>query len=132
MKLPRAESSDGDQPLMPFGNVVRNWFKHEWGGSLHLPDGWYGRPFDSQHSLTSVSEVGIELIVLLDGVLTLRFEGLKSVRQEGKELVFGPFDCLQFVAMGMDENSAVDQKMYETGEVRIISNRVTAEDRDPL
>ena len=81
---------------MKFANTVQRWFKDEWGGSLLLPDGWYGRPYDNRHSLTSTEETGEELTVILDRKLTLCFEGLKSVEARKGELVFGPFNKLRF------------------------------------
>jgi len=60
---------------MSFTETVQNWFKDQWGGSLLLPDGW---------------------TVVLDQKLTLLFEGLKSVKAQKRELIFGPFKKLRF------------------------------------
>jgi hypothetical protein len=80
---------------MRFADIIQKWFKDEWGGSLVLPDGWYGRPYDNQHSLTSIDELGEALTLVLDQKLTLRFENLNSVEVRNRELVFGPFDKLK-------------------------------------
>ena len=105
---------------MRFANIIQKWFKDEWGGSLVLPDGWYGRPYDSQHAVTSIDEWGESLVVILDRKLTLRFEGLKSVEVRKRELVFGPFDELRFEweAYGTGDERGVME--YRTGEVRIV------------
>ncbi len=105
---------------MRFTNVIKQWFKKEWGGSLMLPDGWYGRPYDNQHSLTSVSESEDALGLILDQKLELRFEGLKSVCPRHHELVFGPFDRLRFEWEAYDDGRRL-MKEYRTGEVKIVS-----------
>jgi hypothetical protein len=94
--------------------------KKEWGGSLMLPDGWYGRPYDNQHSLTSVSESEGALGLILDQKLELRFEGLKSVCSRHHELVLGPFDRLRFKWEAYDDGRRL-MKEYRTGEVKIVS-----------
>jgi hypothetical protein len=106
---------------MSFKNTIQRWFKDEWGGSLLLPDGWYGRPYDNQHSLTSVDELRDTLTVILDRKLTLRFEGLKSVKAEKRELTFGPFEklCFDWESFGTDGKRGT--KEYQTGEVKIVT-----------
>jgi hypothetical protein len=106
---------------MSFTNTIQRWFKDEWGGSLFLPDGWYGRPYDNQHSLTSVEESTDTLIVILDRKLTLRFEGLKSVEAEKRELTFGPFEKLRFDWESFGTDGKRGTKEYQTGEVKILT-----------
>jgi hypothetical protein len=106
---------------MSFANTVQNWFKTEWGGSLLLPDGWYGRPYDNQHALTSVKETGEALTVVLDQKLRLHFEGLKSVEARKTELVFGPFDSLRFDWETYGTDIKRGTKEYRTGEAKIVS-----------
>jgi hypothetical protein len=77
---------------MPFANDIQRWFDQGLGGALILPDGWYGRPQDNQHARTSVVERDGMLTMVLDGKLMLRFEGLKSVSIQKRELVIGPYD----------------------------------------
>jgi hypothetical protein len=105
---------------MSFKNIIQQWFKDEWGGSLLLPDGWYGRPFDNQHSLTSVEEMDETLIMVLDQKLRLRFDGLKAVQAKKGELTFGPFDRLHFEweSFGTDGKRGV--KDYQVGEMKIL------------
>jgi hypothetical protein len=106
---------------MRFTNIIQQWFKDEWGGSLMLPDGWFGRPYDNQHALTSVDESGDALTLVLDKKLTLHFEGLKSVEKRNRELVFGPFDTLRFEWKSFGNDGASGVKEYQDGEAKIIS-----------
>ena len=105
---------------MRFANTVKQWFEHEWGGSLVLPDGWYGRPYDNQHAVTSIDESGNGLTLVLDQKLTLRFEGLKSVDVRSRELVFGPFAKLRFEWEAYGASGEHGVKEYHTGEVKIV------------
>ena len=116
-----AELSDGVAARMSFTNTIQRWFKEEWGGSVLLPDGWYGRPYDSQHVLTSVDEAGEALTVTLDGKLTLHFEGLKSVEARKGELVFGAFDKLRFDWETYGTDLKRGTKEYRSGEAKIVS-----------
>ena len=106
---------------MSFTNTVQQWFKDEWGGSLFLPDGWYGRPYDNQHALTSVEESGNVLTIVLDRKLTLRFEGLKSVKAQKRELTFGPFEKLRFDWESFEADAKRGIKEYQDGKVKIIT-----------
>jgi hypothetical protein len=102
-------------------DAVQRWFAEELGGSLLLPDGWYGRPHDNQHALTSVDETGEVLTIILDRKPTLRFEGLKSVESRKGELVFGPFDKLRFDWETYGADVKRGTKEYEFGEAKIVS-----------
>ena len=106
---------------MSFTSTVQQWFKDEWGGSLLLPDGWYGRPYDNQHALTSVEESGTTLIIVLDRKLMLRFDGLKSVKVHNRELVLGPFEKLRFDWERLGTDGKRGTKEYEAGEVKILT-----------
>ena len=105
---------------MRFTHIIQKWFKDEGGGSLVLPDGWYGRPYDDQHAVTSIDESGEALALVLDQKLALHFEGLKSVQVWKRELVFGPFDklCFEWEAYGTGGEHGA--KEYGTGEVKIV------------
>jgi hypothetical protein len=106
---------------MSFTSAVQRWFSDERGGSLFLPDGWYGRPYDNRHALTSVEGSGSTLTVVLDEKLTLRFEGLKSVKAQKRELTFGPFEKLRFDWEGFGADGKRGTREYQTGEARIVS-----------
>lgn len=105
---------------MRFLEIINQWFKDEWAGSLVLPDGWYGRPHDNQHALTSADEIGNDLNLILDQKITLRFSGIKSVKVIDRELVFGPFDSLRFECEVSREASGPMVKQYQSGEVKIV------------
>jgi hypothetical protein len=105
---------------MTFIDETRKWFSREWGGSLILPDGWFGRPYGAQHSLTDVRLTSDGFELLLDDNLVLRFAGLKSVRATGRELTFGPFASLQFTWTPFGGGSPSLQE-YGPGEVKIVA-----------
>lgn len=105
---------------MNFTDVIQQWFKEEWGGSLVLPDGWYGRPYDSQHSLTAVEHTDRALIVVLDDVLKLRFTGLKLIEDRPEGLAFGPFSCLVFEWESFGKSKQRGIRRYHSGEVKIM------------
>lgn len=105
---------------MPFSEMIEQWFDAEWGGGMVLPDGWFGRPYDNQHFLTSVAENANELTLTLDEILHLRFEGLKSVRVDGHELILGPFEHLRFEWTPYGGGKLTTQDYWE-GEVKIVS-----------
>lgn len=105
---------------MTFSTNIQKWFDTEWGGSMVLPDGWFGRPYDNQHSLTSVVENGDELTLVLDEILHLHFVGLQSVRIEGHELILGPFESLRFEWTPYGGGKLTTQD-YQQGEVKIVS-----------
>lgn len=109
---------------MKFTKPIYDWFKQETGGSLILPDGWYGRPYDNLHMLTSLDEAGTVVIIVLDRKLTLKFEGLSKIEACGEELVFGPFEKLHFDWETYDINPERGSKEYFAGYVRIVSGRV--------
>ena len=85
-----------------------------------LPDGWFGRPYDNQHALTSVTGYDDELTLVLDGILHLHFEGLESIQIEEHELILGPFKSLRFqwTPYGGGQLTTRD---YRDGEVKIVS-----------
>lgn len=86
-----------------------------------LPDGWYGRPYDNQHVITSIAESGETLTIVLDRKLTLHFEGLKSVESNQRELDFGVFDTMQFSWEGFGGVTQRGSRKYRGGEIKIVS-----------
>lgn len=85
-----------------------------------LPDGWFGRPYDNQHMLTSVTETGGEVTLVLDDVLRLHFTALNSVHAKGHELILGPFEHLRFEWTPYG-GGRLTTKDYLSGEVKIVS-----------
>ncbi|MHB1530020.1 MAG: hypothetical protein ACYCXT_11450 [Acidiferrobacteraceae bacterium] len=105
---------------MLFADIIQQWFKDEWGGGLVLPDGWYGRPYDSQLSLTSVAESGDTLTLVLQKKLTLHFRGVKAVERRNRDLVIGPFDRLRFEWESFGDDGSHGAKDYQSGEAKIV------------
>ena len=64
----------------PADKVERFFAKHEraW---LVLPDGWYGRPFDSLFALTLVNDLPDGMYIELEGGRTLSFQGSLVVQK---------------------------------------------------
>jgi hypothetical protein len=55
------------------------------GRKRAFADGWYGRPYDNQDTLTAIEQCSDKLTIVLDQKLTLRFDALKSiVAEKGK------------------------------------------------
>ena len=106
---------------MQFKDIIQQWFKDEWGGSLILPDGWYGRPYDSQLSLTAVDESGNSMTLVLQKKLKLHFEGLTAVERHNRDLVIGPFGRLRFEWESFGNDGSHGVKDYQSGEVKIVA-----------
>lgn len=51
--------------------TVAGFFAEFGGASLKLPTGWFGRPYDNLHQLSSVHVVAERLIIELDGQMML-------------------------------------------------------------
>ena len=106
---------------MRFTDIIQEWFRDELGGSLMLPDGWYGRPYDSQLSLTSVDEFRDTVTLVLQKKLRLHFEGLRAVERRNRDLVLGPFDRLRFEWESFGDDGSHGVKGYQSGEARIVA-----------
>lgn len=103
-------------------NTIKEWFGKRWGASMVLPDGWYGRPYDNLHTLTSLEQSGESLIVVLDCSIKLTFQGLKDVNITNSEIVFGPFEKLWFENSSMCNTSQKSTAIeYFAGEVRLVA-----------
>lgn len=85
-----------------------------------MPDGWYGRPYDNQHALTSVIETDTSLTLILDSSIELHFEGLNSVRVQNRELVLGPFDRFVFTITRQPTVEHQSPTNYTSGEVKVV------------
>lgn len=109
---------------MLYEQAIRQWFDKEGGGSLLLPDGWFGRPHDNVHSLTSIDEAKDVLIIVLDqGRITLQFERPKMVRVDNHDLIFSEFDKFCFEWKGIGTRGGT--KNYHEGEVRLVAHALT-------
>lgn len=105
---------------MHFSHLVQDWFGQYGSGALHLPDGWFGRPYDNQYTLTSIEETAGRLTLILGDTLRLRFEGLKTIVPRTDELVLGPFENLHVEWDPADAAGNPESTFYQYGEARII------------
>lgn len=100
--------------------IAKRWFKHH-SGSLLLPDGWFGRPYDNQHTLSTMQMKDDLFEVLLDdGKGVLSFYGLGSIWVEGKDLVFGRFNRAEFRYLATEGIRGGIVRTYLSGEVRFV------------
>jgi hypothetical protein len=101
--------------------TIQDWFKHSHGGSLMLPNGWFGRPYDNIHRLTSVSLAEDLLTVSLDdGWLILRFGGIQEVYEDQRDLVFSGFHRLDFDWKEYGNNE-LHSESFSAGVVKIVA-----------
>lgn len=105
--------------------LIHKWFLLNVGGSLLLPSGWYGRPYDSLHALTGLYRRGSELTLTLDHALRLHFYGLSAVSVESGDLVFRGFSKLEFIVVESILTSGTHET-FLTGEVRLGGSGVAA------
>lgn len=105
---------------MTYRKIIGEWFAAEGGGSLVLPDGSYGRPYDNIHMLTSIDETEDGLALVLDGCLKLFFERLKLVECVDRNLVFSKFDRCFFEWNGIGTKG--DAKEYQSGQVKLVAH----------
>lgn len=100
--------------------MIRGWFQRTSGGGLILPDGWFGRPYDNIHQLTTVTEDKDVLRIELDGQISLTFFGNVRIEDQGSELVIKGFSRLHFdwKEYGSDIPHACS---YDNGEVKFVA-----------
>ncbi len=72
--------------------VVMTWFRQVGGASLQLPSGWFGRPFDNLHRLTSGTVAADRLLLVLDDQLLLSLAHPRTVVYDQKNLRLSGFD----------------------------------------
>lgn len=73
---------------------VSQFFSDKSSAGLKLPDGWFGRPHDNQHRLTSVNATDESLHIQLDGMHTLELTGEVNVELADGTLRLSDFDTL--------------------------------------
>jgi hypothetical protein len=66
--------------------VIVEWFGRVNGASLKLPNGWFGRPYDNLHRLTSATANAGTVIVVLDERQELSISSPGSVTIDPKAL----------------------------------------------
>jgi hypothetical protein len=107
-------------------DIISDWFEKEKGGSLKLPDGWFGRPMGNIHELTFIVKRPRKLIIELDEQVYLIFTELESVRIDGPKIIFSEFRQLVF---DWQEYAHLTPHMslYNSGEVQLVSLYGTVE-----
>jgi hypothetical protein len=82
--LEAGQSEKSDPAMGPdpkAAKTVKRWFGRNGGGTLQLPDGWFGRPWDNVHMLTWVALRPERLLVEVDEQLMLTFGGAVKVTE---------------------------------------------------
>jgi len=96
---------------------VDAWFQRTGGGSLVLPDGWFGRPFDNLHQLTFSCARPNAILIELDDQLHLLLNGSVQIVEEDAALVLKGFTSCVFVWLEYG-GGQTHRQVYDTGEVR--------------
>lgn len=100
--------------------LIESWFRATGGGSLVLPDGWFGRPYDNIHRLTFLAIRPLWLILELDERLLLTVREPATVQQRDGELVISGFaSCVLDRKEYGGERGYV--KSYAGGEVKLVA-----------
>ena len=102
-------------------DVIQTWFDRELGGSLMLPDGWFGRSYDNIYHLKYITCDNDVITVALDNDISLNFDRLGSVKDNKNELIFDSFKKCSFL---WRKDSGSIKKEFFSGQVKIISSPV--------
>ena len=106
---------------MNINDQIQEWFSQRFGGGLVLPNGWFGRPYDSVHQLSALQVSSDSLLLTLDnGQLVLKFDGIPVIDATHAELVFSGFRSLRFDWKEYGSNKA-HTDCFESGVVKIIT-----------
>lgn len=96
-------------------------FFARWGGAgLKLPTGWFGRPYDNFHELSSIEAVGGTLVVVLDDRLTLRVRNPRTATADGPVLRVEGFDDAEWIWYECDTD-AEHRERYDEGAVEFVA-----------
>ncbi|MDR2983037.1 MAG: hypothetical protein LBV12_12435 [Puniceicoccales bacterium] len=99
--------------------TVKEWFSRESGGSLSLPDGWFGRPYDNRHSLTSFAQTSDGYELILDKTIKINFDDIKYALDNKNELCIGGYGICRFAWKEFDDGMP-NFKIYNEGEIKLI------------
>lgn len=96
-------------------------FFSRWGGAgLKLPSGWFGRPYDNFHELTSVSVSDDTLVVVLDERQTLRLRSPGSTETDGSVLRVDGFVEAEWTWFEYDTD-AEHRERFDRGTVEFVA-----------
>jgi hypothetical protein len=98
--------------------TIGRWFEAHRVASVILPDGWYGRPYDNQHSLTRLTTDGAVVRLVLDGSISLELRTIEKVDVEGHRLSVGP--CAEMTFQSPDGQV----RKYEDGIITFVAPTV--------
>jgi len=99
--------------------MVKKWFEKSYGGSLKLPDGWFGRPYDNIHTLKSVDGESGKLTIQFNDGNSLNFLGLNTkIKNTAESLSFSNYD--EVVFKWFDDNQKESNCTYKDGTVSIL------------
>ena len=88
--------------------TIRSWSLRNDGGSLELPDGWFGRPYDNVHRLTTVHLHADAPPLALDDRLFLTAQGSIKVEADDASLIIGADQLLiEWTGFGSDQTRHV-------------------------
>jgi len=79
-----------------FFDTISKWFEIAEVGGITLPDGWFGRPYDTLCRLTFLQVRPHKLLLELDEQILLIFTEAKTVYVKSSELVVKDFEQLVF------------------------------------
>lgn len=102
--------------------AVREWFGAVAYAGLVLPDGWFGRPYDSLLPLTDVQVLDDGLLVELDDRLRLTFRGDLACAADGEDGADLAISATA-IAFGWREHGSDRPRSdaYDGGTVRLVS-----------
>ena len=72
--------------------ALRDWFGQVSAAGLKLPSGWFGRPYDNLHRLSSAQLIADRLTIVLDEQMILMLARPTAVRYRNGNLVISGFD----------------------------------------
>lgn len=96
-------------------------FFANWGGaSLKLPSGWFGRPYDSFHELTSLSVVDGSLVIVLDERQKLTLHHPREARVAESVLFVNGFDLVEWSWYAYD-TGAEHHERFTDGAIEFVA-----------
>jgi hypothetical protein len=99
--------------------LIARWFGQAGEGGLVLPDGWFGRPYDTFWLLENVEAKNDALVITLKGDGILAFDQPTHVSVHNSQLAIGGFVGVVFRWREFGGN-LVHETKYDSGEVRFI------------
>lgn len=88
-----------------------------------LQTGWFGKPFDNQHSVTNIHERPNKLIIEIDEQLYLIFTKPLNIEISNDDLVFRNYSQLTFDYQGYGDMESHCSLFGQPGETFFVSYR---------